>query len=174
MRLPQRKQSRLGCIDYSEFGSYFITICTEDRRKILSEISTGTGFPDKPEVICHLLNNGKIADKWIQEMNRHYDNISVDCYVIMPDHIHLLLSLTEKSGLSGRPAPTAESRCNAAISQFVGTLKRFTSREIGEKIWQRCYYDHVIRNQEDYNEVWNYIADNPRKWAVQRSGNPFL
>ena len=111
MRLPQRKQSRLGCIDYSEFGSYFITICTEDRRKILSEISTGTGFPDKPEVICHLLNNGKIADKWIQEMNRHYDNISVDCYVIMPDHIHLLLSLTEKSGLSGRPAPTAESRC---------------------------------------------------------------
>ena len=172
--LPQRKKSRLDCIDYSEFGSYFITICTEERRKILSEISTGADSPDNPAAICHLLNYGTIVEKWIEEMNRHYDDISVDSYVIMPDHVHLLLSLTKKSGLSGRPAPTAESRCNAAISQFVGTLKRFTNREIGEKIWQRSFYDHIIRNQEDYNEVWNYIADNPRKWAVQRSGNPFL
>ena len=164
MRLPQRKQSRLGCFNYSESGSYFITICTEGRRKILSEISAGAGFPDSPEVTIHLLNSGKITEKWIQEMNRHYDDISVDCYVIMPDHVYLLLSLTEKSGLSGRPATTAESRCNAAVSRFVGTLKRFTNREIGESIWQRSFYDHVIRNQQDYAQIWNYIEDNLRKW----------
>lgn len=164
MYLPQRKQSRLGCLDYSESASYFITVCTENRRKILSEISAGEDFPDSPEVTIHLLNSGKITEKWIQEMNRHYDDISVDCYVIMPDHVHLLLSLTDKNGLSGRPAPTVESRCNAAVSRFVGTLKRFTNREIGKPIWQRSFYDHVIRNQQDYAQIWNYIEDNPRKW----------
>ena len=177
MRLPQRKQSRLGCFDYSESGSYFITICTEGRRKILSEIAAGAGFPDSPEVTCHLLNSGKIAEKGIQEMNHHYDDISVDCYVIMPDHVHLLLSLTKKSGLSGRPAPTAsgrpaptaESPCNSAVSRFVGTFKRFTNREIGEKIWQRSFYDHVIRNPQDYAQIWNYIEDNPRKWIYARN-----
>ena len=180
MHLPQPKQSRLGCFDYSESGSYFITICTEGRMNILSEISAGAGLPDSPEVICNLLRSGKIVDHWIQKMNRHYDDISVDCYVIMPDHVHLLLSLTENSGLSGRPVggglPDAPirgplipesspgSRCNAAISRFVGTLKRFTNREIGEKIWQRSFYDHVIRNQQDYTQIWKYIEDNPRKW----------
>ena len=206
MHLPQRKQSRLGCFDYSESGSYFITICTEGRRNILSEISAGAGFPDSPEVTCILLDSGKTVEKWIQKMNCYYDDISVDCYVIMPDHVHLLLSLTEDSGLSGRPvvgglpdapiqgplifepspgircglsrrpAPTGSrrpaptgSRCNAAISRFVGTLKRFTNREIGEKIWQRSFYDHVIRNQQDYEEAWNYIEDNPRKWICARN-----
>ena len=168
MHQPQRKQTRLGCFDYSESASYFITICTEGRRKILSEISAGAGFPDSPEVTCSLLDRGKTLEKWIQKMDCHYDDISVDCYAIMPDHVHLLLTLTEKSGLSGRPAPTVESHCNAAVSRFVGTLKRFTNREIGEKIWQRSFYDHVIRNQQDYDEIWEYIDNNPRKWMMTK------
>ena len=95
---------------------------------------------------------------------------------ILPLKLHLSLLLrtsrrpdfsikcTEKSGLSGRPPPTAKAPCNAAVSQFVGTFKRFTNREIGKNIWQRSFYDHVIRNQQDYEETWKYIEENPRKW----------
>ena len=163
----RRKLNRLGCFDYSESGAYFITICTQDRKKILSKITVTEGL----QVSCELLRHGIVADKWIRSMNGFYEHISVDNYVIMPDHIHLLIVL---HGQAGMPAPPKEERRNAEISKFVGSFKRFTGREYGEAIWQRSYYDHVIRNQEDYNEVWNYIADNPRKWAVQKSGTPFL
>lgn len=94
-------------------------------------------------------------------MDRHYPFLSVDHYVIMPDHVHLLISVRE-SGASGTPPPT---RANETIPRFVSTLKRFTDKSCGEKLWQRSYYDHVIRNDEDYRETWQYLENNPARWA---------
>ena len=163
MELPQRKPNRLTEYDYSQNGAYFVTICTQDRRKILSHI-VGGGALDAPTV--NLTEVGKIAHKYILSSNR-IPGITIDKFVIMPDHIHLLVQVDESAsiGTSRMPSPT-----NAAIPHFVSTFKRFCHKEIGEPIFQRSYYDHVIRNQKDYDEIWQYIENNPRKWITQNRG----
>lgn len=161
--LPKRKPSRLEKYDYSQNGVYFITICTKDRQPILCDI-VGTGVPDRPKI--KLLNHGVIADKYINQLNNFYKDIRIDKYAIMPDHIHLLLSIS--NGQSRTPAPTNENivNANSYVSKFISTYKRFCNKEYGENIWQRSYYDHIIRNQDDYNEVWEYIENNPIKWVM--------
>ena len=89
--LPKRKPTRLEKYDYSQNGVYFITICTKDRQPILCDI-VGTGVPDRPKI--KLLNHGVIADKYINQLNNFYKDIRIDKYAIMPDHIHLLLSIS--------------------------------------------------------------------------------
>jgi len=101
-------------------------------------------------------------------MDGFYDHLSVDKYVIMPDHIHFLI--TVKNGQSGTPVPTGVNNTNSVIAKFVSTFKRFCNKEYGNNIWQPRYYDHVIRNQQDYNEIWEYIENNPQKWIIQKRG----
>ena len=168
MELPQRKPNRIAEYDYNQNGAYFITVCTQDRKKILSQITVGTPLPGCPqEVHTKLLRHGKIADKYIQQLNAFYPYLQVDQYVIMPDHIHFLNTLDHPDGHPGRGVPTKRT---SAIAQFVGTFKRFCNKEYGENIWQSRYYDHVIRNQRDYNEVWQYIENNPQKWGITKQG----
>ena len=167
MEYPERKPNRLSDYDYSTNGAYFITICTQSRKRILSRITVGTGVLDCPKI--QLLNHGKIADKYIRQLNDFYSTLSVDRYVIMPDHIHLLLSI--QNGQSGTPAPTSGYKIdnkNSTVSKFISTFKRFCNKEYGENIWQSRYYDHVIRNQQDFNEVWEYIEHNPTKWVMEQ------
>lgn len=165
MDLPQRRPNRITAYNYSQNGTYFITICTHSRKKILSEICVGTpvpGCPNNPQI--KLLPFGKIADKYIQQLNHFYEHISVDQYVIMPDHIHLLISLYYPNGHPRRGVPTPKT---SEIARFIGTLKRFCNKEYGKNIWQSRFYDHVVRNQNDYNEIWEYIENNPQKWVMQ-------
>ena len=168
MELPKRKQNRLQEYDYSTAGAYFITICTHERRNILCEIVpsennvVGAGVLDRPQV--RLYPHGVVADKYIRQMDAYYNDLSVEAFVIMPNHIHLLLRISD-NGRSGTPAPT---KGNSAIARFVSTLKRFCNKEYGENIWQRSYHDHIIRDERDYREIWDYIDDNPRKWAEDR------
>ncbi len=166
MEMPQRKPNRIKGYDYSQTGAYFVTICTQGRKKILSKISVGTPLPGCPQKPCpELLWHGEIADKYIRQMDVFYEHLSVDHCVIMPDHIHLLITIHESNGHPGTGAPTRTS----AIARFVGTFKRFCNKEYGENIWQSRYYDHVIRNQQDYNEIWEYIENNPAKWAITQN-----
>ena len=95
--LPKRKNIRLNNYDYSEPGAYFITICTDKRRKILSKI-VGGDVLDAPHV--ELMEYGRVADKYINQLNCHYENISVEQYVVMPNHIHLIL-FVRQDGASG-------------------------------------------------------------------------
>ena len=127
----------------------------------MSCVNVGTGVLDCPKI--QLTEQGTIAEKYINQLNGFYDNIAVDKYVIMPDHIHLLLSVANNSGQSGTPVPTNDNK-NSVIAKFVSTFKRFCNKEYGENVWQQGYYDHIIRNQADYNEVWEYIDNNPTKW----------
>lgn len=127
-------------------------------QKILSNI-VGAGVPDCPKI--QLLYHGVITDKYIKQLDGFYKNISISKYVIMPDHIHLIV--TVNNGQSGTPAPTQDINKNSEISKFVSTFKRFCNKEYGENIWQRSFYDHIIRNQKDYNEIWEYIENNPKK-----------
>ena len=164
--LPKRKPTRLGGFDYSTNGAYFITICTQNRKNILSKI-VGTGVLDCPQ--NRLTKYGEIADKYIKQLNDFYDHLSVESYIIMPNHIHLLLFVKENNnvmqfGQSRTPVPTNVERANSVCSKFVSTFKRFCNKEYGENIWQSRFHDHIIRNREDYEEHLRYIHDNPIMW----------
>ena len=154
MKLPERKPNRLPDYDYSQNGAYFVTICTQDRKRILSEI-VGDGFP-VPKPI------GKIAEEYIRQISVKYPTVAIDRSVIMPDHIHILLRI-EKGAED--PPPTLGN--NIAWYKYQVTKQvnlRIDTK--GEKIFQRSYYDHVIRNKRDYDEVWQYIENNPLKWLL--------
>ena len=163
MELPQRRPNRIPDYDYNQSGAYFVTICTQDRKQILSHI-VGGGALDAP--VITLTKIGQIVQNYIISSNR-IPGITIDKFMIMPDHIHLLVQVDESAsiGTSRAPSPT-----NMAIPHFVSTLKRLCHREIGSVIFQRSYYDHVIRNQRDYDEIWEYIENNPRKWIMQKRG----
>ena len=158
MDLPKRKPTRLREYNYSTPGGYFVTICTKDKKKLLSDIIVGDGVLDVPQ--NKLSDFGKIADKHIQHMNDFYVDISVEKYVIMPNHVHMLVQIIEnKNGTSWTPSPT-----NSRLAQFVSAFKRFCNKEYGVNIWQRSYHDHIIRGQKDYEEIWKYIDTNVSCW----------
>ena len=157
MERTKRKTTRLPNYDYSAAGYYFVTFCTKEKQKLLCEI-VGTDVLGGPQV--HLTKYGAVAERHLQGMQDFYEDIKLESYVIMPNHIHLLLQVNpSKSGPSGRPVPT-----NSPISRFIGTFKRFCNREIGRNIWQYRSHDHVIRGEADYLKIRNYIETNPVRW----------
>ncbi len=160
MELPKRKSTRLKGYDYSAPGAYFVTICTKDRKEVLSKIDVGTGVLDCPQNV--LTDYGEAANKHLINMSDFYGNIKIDRFVIMPNHIHLLIQILETdkpSGPSGTPVPT-----NSLIAQFISTFKRFCNKEYGKNIWQRSYHDHIVRNEKDYKKIWEYIDTNVLRW----------
>ena len=150
MELPQRKKIRAGEYDYSQCGAYFVTICTQNRRPILSNI-----VGDDAHIVPK--RYGQIAEKYLKNA------AEIEKYVIMPDHIHMLIRLEEQGAEKRSPQASR-------IASIVRSIKTLTTKEIGESIFQRSYYDHVIRNQRDYNEIWEYIENNPRKWMLTKQG----
>ena len=158
--LKKRKTPRWQRYDYNSAGAYFITICTQSRRCILSRV-VGTGVLDCPQI--ELTKYGEIADKYIKQLSDFYDHISIESYVIMPNHIHVLLIIKE-DGQSRTPVPTNVMRSNSTLSKFISTFKRFCNKEYGENIWQPRFNDHVIRSRKDYEEHLRYIYENPNRW----------
>ncbi len=171
--LPKRKKVRLTGYDYSANGSYYITVCTKDKQHILGH-SVGGGVLDAPYV--RLSKYGTMVRDALLEMDTFYDDITIDHYVIMPNHVHFILSICAEGGPSRTPAPTHKSRpghgssrtptpTNARLPAFLSAWKRFTNKRAGIHLWQRGYYDHVIRNEADYQRIWQYVDENPVRWT---------
>ena len=158
MDLPKRKQLRLSDYDYSSPGAYFVTICTQDRRCIMSEIAVGAAISRPPEV--RLTRYGEIVDLAIRNISSVYPGVSVDHYVIMPNHVHLILRLHHVEDGRMISAPT--------VSTIVAQMKRWASRQAGMALWQKSFHEHVIRGERDYREIWDYIETNPAGWAGDR------
>ena len=154
MELKRRKQNRLKNYDYSQPNAYFITICTENRRNMFWE-NVGASIA-RPEDV-RLSGYGRIVDESIRDIPNYYKAITVDRYVVMPNHIHLLIQI--HSDVNGRAmlAPT--------VSTVVAQLKGAITKKIGHSVWQKLFHDHVIRSQKDYEKIWNYIEGNPMKWS---------
>ena len=160
--LPKRKQLRLPDYDYSSPGTYFVTICTQNRRCILSDIAVGADALGGP--ILNLHTAGRISEKYILSTSR-IPGVQVDKYVIMPNHIHLILRISENDAATVRGPPPAAAPNNPAGG---GALKMLLNPERGVNIWQRSYHEHVIRGEKDYLEIWEYIDTNPARWAEDR------
>ncbi|MBR2387169.1 MAG: transposase [Clostridia bacterium] len=171
--LPQRKPTRLKNFDYNKIGAYFITICTENRRQILSRIektkfafgemvvdcTVGEGLAP-PEYLVKLRPCGEVVKEQLLALESRYKNVTVEDYVIMPNHIHAIIFLHEEAG-GASPSPTLID----VVSAFKSLTSRICKRCCGiEKIFQRSFYDHIIRDREDYEEHLRYIHENPMRW----------
>ena len=148
-KIIQRKNLKLLEYNYSNIGCYFITICVQNRKNILSKI-----VKTNNDVKLILFKYGKIVKKYLEEINEFYKDINIINYVIMPNHIHFICEIINNNN----------SNTNEIIPFIVSTLKRFTNKACKEKIWQRNYYDHIIRNEKEYLKVLEYIENNPYKW----------
>jgi REP element-mobilizing transposase RayT len=154
--LPKRKPNRLINYDYSNEGAYFITICSNEHKYIFSRI-VGANCVRPPETALTYIGN--VINNEIQRINTIYNDVFVDKYVIMPNHLHLIIQIKNDGGASRTPLPT-----NSILSSYIGTLKRFINKQIGKSIWQKGYYDHIIRDEDDYLTKCQYIENNPAKW----------
>ena len=143
--METRKQNRLKEYDYSQNGYYFITICTVNKQKILCDI-----VGDDAHIVP--TKYGTVVEKFIKTIP------GIDKYVIMPNHIHLIVK--NENGTMWASSPT--------ISQKIKTLKILVTKAIGKPIFQRSFYDHVIRDEKDYLRIWEYIENNPGKWAEDK------
>jgi len=158
--LPKRKDIRLKEFDYSTVGAYFITVCTKERKNYFWEdVGTTIGRPSD----VNLSHYGKMVDDAINNISKIYPCVTVDHYVIMPDHIHLLLMIHAVD--NGRPmvVPT--------IDRIIKQMKGYVSKQIGCSIWQGRFFDHIIRNRDDYNEHVEYIRENPVRWYYKHLNN---
>lgn len=144
--LPKRKRNRVDNYDYSECGAYFLTICVQDRKLLLWDTVGATCGRPLP-----LSEYGQIIENEINRISSIYnDTVNIDKYVIMPNHIHLIIVL-QTMDVNGRPqvAPTI---CRV-IQQFKGAV----TKQIGWSIWQKSFHDHIIRNNDEYGTILNTI-----------------
>ena len=167
--IHHRHSIRLKGYDYSREGLYFITVCIQNRECLLGEILNG-------EMILN--EYGEIIQKVWNELPRHYMNIQLGEFIVMPNHIHGIIVITDNGGNGDvgaglKPAPTAATTTmkKHGLPEIVRALKTFSAKQInkirniaGEKVWQRNYYEHIIRNADAHHKIAAYILDNPAKW----------
>ena len=140
-RFPVRKHPRIRGYDYSQPNYYFVTICTGDKQCIF-------GTPDR------LNSYGRIAEDGLQNIPAHFPTVRLDKYVVMPNHIHAILVLTDN---------------DVSLPVVIGQYKAYVTKQIhslhkGIPVWQTSFHDHVIRNQKAYEQIWRYIDSNPMNW----------
>lgn len=144
-----RKSPRMKYFDYSSSSYYFITICAYQHRCLFGTVTQTTENGEMQLNDC-----GEIVDRHIRMLDKRYPSVTVHQYVIMPNHIHMILIL--------------DNGCTDTVTKIIGLFKSGVSREAGSSVWQRSFYDHVIRNEEDYRMIWQYIDNNPAKWAMDQ------
>lgn len=164
----KRKRNRLKEYDYSRNGMYFVTVCTKNKEKIFWENQNNDNIANqydnavvgancvRPLSDLPLSEYGIIIKNEVEKISDIYDNlIKIENYVIMPNHIHLLIFIDTY----GRTliAPT--------ISRVVKQFKGSVTKQIGKPIFQKSFHDHIIRSDEDYEKIYNYIQSNPSKWT---------
>ena len=172
-KLTRRKSTRLKNFDYSSAGAYFVTICVRDRMQILSEIvridntataktidtAVGEGLAP-PEITLKLKPCGEIVKEQLQLIEARFPSVTIEDYVIMPDHIHAVIFLHEKLG-GASPSPTLDD----VVCAFKSLTSRMCKQKFGiEKIFQRSSVEHIVRNREDYETRRKYIYENPKRW----------
>ena len=156
----ERKSPRLKDFDYSTTGAYFVTICTKDRRKLFSTVGADS------------ISAQMIERIFIETIDR-YNGVESPIYVVMPDHFHAIITIFRGDMES---APTLseiiQSFKRYSTIEYIKMVKRGLAVPFDKKLWQRSFYDHVIRNREDYDAVVRYIHENPKRWLLKSNSTP--
>lgn len=162
--LPERKVIRLKDYDYSQNGAYFVTICTNNRAPyfgVLSSPSVGADLCVRPKAAYNIIEH------WLLEIPKAFENTSIDIYTIMPDHIHLIIRIDRPLHAGGHAGPPLQRMMQwfktMTTNEYTKGVKAGVLPPYDKKLWQRGFYDHVIRNEADYLECMEYIEQNPLK-----------
>jgi REP element-mobilizing transposase RayT len=171
--MHNRKLNRLKNYDYSECGSYFVTICAHNRIEYFGKIKNNT----------MILNScGEIVQKFWQEIPRYYNNVNLDVFAILPNHIHGIIMITNNKsailtvqnntvGTEHCSVPIKTTKNYGLLSKIVKSFKNVCIKTIRGKFkdhvfqWQRSFYDHVIRNEKSLENIQKYIIYNHLKWV---------
>jgi putative transposase len=177
--LPQRKSIRLSQYDYSQPNYYFVTICTQYRECIFGDISNGE---------MAVSEEGKIVELCWINISKHFEHVSLDIFQIMPNHFHGIICINSVGARSSRPeqshgAPAQFGRENPAptnltLGNVIAYFKYQSTKDRNfrkpppyQLLWQRNFYEHIIRNDADLKRIREYIQNNPQQWDLD-SENP--
>ncbi len=157
---PKRKSIRISNFNYSSSGAYFVTVCTKTRTNYFWNTANTVGATIGRPQDVPLSPYGKLVEEAIPNISHIYPAVTVEHYVVMPDHFHLILLIHADE--NGRPlvAPT--------LDRIVKQLKGVVSKKMGASVWQKSFFDHIIRNRQDYEEHVKYIYENPLKWHFDK------
>jgi REP element-mobilizing transposase RayT len=181
-KLPNRKDLRLKHYDYSQAGYYFVTLCTENKECILCDIVGDAAVGDvtvgdaalsvPPQSVTaqpKLTQTGHMVERHLKNINVVYSNAKLDCYIVMPNHVHFIVIIEDA------PQQEMEGRLRAAaptsLPKLINSFKTITSKKYGKRLWQRNYYEHVIRKDGELHEIREYIVNNPAKWELDKYFN---
>lgn len=164
-KLPKRKNIRLKGYDYSQAGYYFITICSKDRKKCFGDISDGRGGALLHPIVELSKIGAILLEQWYELKNR-YPIIGLDQFIIMPNHIHGIIIIDNELAEQS-PAPTI-GNIICAYKSITTKLSNRINNSPGRIIWQRNYYDHIIRDERELMKIRQYIINNPAKWQEDR------
>jgi putative transposase len=162
-KITRKPKIRLQGYDYSQSNYYFITTCTQNRQNWFGEIKN-------QKMILNFY--GKICLEHLQNLPNHYNNIKIDTFVIMPNHVHVIIVINQNDKSTTNGQGLALSLQNKSLSKILNDFKSFSSQEINKLMtddkkfkWQRSFYDHVIRNERSLQKIREYITNNPINWA---------
>ena len=156
--MPMRKMNRLHKYDYSQNGAYFITFCTKDGLELLWEVSSVGANSVRPRLSAI----GSITQSVIMRIPAYYPAIQLGHFVVMPNHVHLILVIQTGSGQSN--GGNGQNIFSPTISRVIKHCKETVTKQIGTSIWQRSFHDRILRNESEYVMACQYILDNPTKW----------
>ena len=179
--IPHRKSIRLKNYNYSQVGLYFVTICTQNRECLFGQIIND-------EMVLNIA--GRMIEKIWLDIPTHHDNTNLHEYIVMPNHFHAIIEIVGAESISARVSESTFGKMNhgkradmesaptdVGLSGFVQTFKRVTTIEyikmvkqhilpsFDKKIWQRNYWEHIVRNDDEYHQISDYIINNPAKWC---------
>ncbi len=176
--LHHRRSIRLKGYDYSLAGAYFVTIVTHQRECLFGEVVNGKMVLNEP---------GRIVQKWWDDIPAHFPGVETGAFVIMPNHVHGIIVITCRGAVpapklddsQNRGGETPPLRKTPTLGQIVAYFKYKSTKEINgldgagvvTKLWQRNYYERIIRNEREMDAIWRYIDANPVNWA-EDSENP--
>lgn len=151
--IHHRQSIRLKDYDYANAGSYFITLCTQDRRHLFGHIEEG---------IMHLSIIGEIVENQWLALPQRFPNIELGSFVIMPNHVHYIIEILENQNITvGSITGAFKSLC---VHHILQEQKAVDYDIIIGKIWQRNMWEHIIRNETEWQHINNYILNNPQNW----------
>ena len=148
----ERKQLRLKNWNYGNNGTYFITICVKDRKHLFGPVGADS-------ISAQMIN------RTFNEVIEKYSNVYCSKYVIIPNHFHAIIHI-ERADMESAPtvSKVIQEFKRYSTIEYIKLVKQNILPAFEKQLWQRSYYDHIIRNQQDYEDAWNYIEGNPTKW----------
>jgi putative transposase len=166
--IKKRKSIRLKEYDYSQPGAYFITICTKDREHLFGEVRDGQMIENE---------YGKAVQACWNALPEHYSNVQLDAFRVMPNHMHGIVMIIpdDNEPMVGARQASPLQRKRHHLGDIVGSLKSAATKRInelrgtpGQSVWQRNYFEHIIRDETSLNRIRQYIITNPERWQFDR------